>query len=272
MSTFSSLQHIVWFWEKIYKFLLLNLVTFWGQKIEITQYLPLFLGGGGGAKKSSLHFLSMINLLFFSTKKNAFFFLKSKFSVFFFFLATKMNKIYLKGTPLTCTYELLKVDQIGGGGISGNPPNWPPYLTDPPLLSPKAKKILRFFTVKDLFFSTGKMRRDLTDPPPLIFCQKWSEGEGGQLGGFSLMGKRLGMWGFSLILMVYMSLQKKKVGWWIHLYLTWNDAYFLTCMLLCLLDWRFIRKFTWWCWRRWSWQNSLFCNHHSGDNCKSFKW
>ena len=40
---FHSLQNIiVWFWEKIYEFLLLNLVTLWEQKIEITQYPPLF--------------------------------------------------------------------------------------------------------------------------------------------------------------------------------------------------------------------------------------
>ena len=57
-----------------------------------------------------------------------------------------------------------------------------PYLTAPPLISPKAKKILGFFLVKDLFFSIGKKGRGLTAPP--YFREKCSEG-GGAVRGVS---------------------------------------------------------------------------------------
>ena len=43
-----------------------------------------------------------------------------------------------------------------------------------PLISPKAKKILGFFLVKDLFFSIGKKGRGLTALP--YFREKCSEG------------------------------------------------------------------------------------------------
>ena len=64
----------------------------------------------------------------------------------------------------------------------------PPHLL-PPLISPKAKKILGFFLVKDLFFSIiGKKGKGLTAPP--LFSRKMLGRGGGQLGGFAVIGAK----------------------------------------------------------------------------------
>ena len=51
MSIFSTTKWSNKNWRKKSKIWLLNLVTFGGQKIKITQYQTLFLGGGGDGKE-----------------------------------------------------------------------------------------------------------------------------------------------------------------------------------------------------------------------------
>ena len=107
-----------------------------------------------------------VNSLIFSQKK--------------FFEQFKTTDIFLEKNPENklCLSLSIRI----------NRPNWSHYLTHPPpLISLKAKKFLSFCSVKDLFFSRGKMRGGLTDLP-LIFYKKCSEG--GQLGLFILTVKK----------------------------------------------------------------------------------
>ena len=86
------------------------------------------------------------------------------------------NKTKNKIVSSAYTQRFFSFWSWGGGGELKKTISRNPYLTAP-LISPKAKKILGFFLVKDLFFSIGKKGRGLT-APPLIFAKNALKGGG----------------------------------------------------------------------------------------------